>query len=436
MLSSGISALSRESAVYLSHDDVYDDLEYSITGISVSYEVFISNIANLQRALGISNIEFANAINFDSSYISRILSGERRPADIPSFLDAVARFVSGSFTKPENLSAVKFLTDCTDKDLSDQNGYYLMLRDWLGNSTGTYVSPMDSFLTKLNEFDLEKFSRESGYDDLSIPRAVYQRRNSRYYYGISEFKQSEIDFMKATVLSKSTEPVFSYSEMPIEEMGEDTDFLNKFLIGMATMLKRGLHINTIHEVNRPIGEMLLGLENWIPMYMTGQISPFYLPGPTDRNFLRLLKTSGAAALTGEAVPGHHSEGRYYLTKNKEEVEYYNKLSARLLDNAKPLMKIFVAGEEENLYETLRSEFSAIGAQGNFDAKKAGLHPAVLQLATDNGIRAVPIVREGLDYLSITMIRDRFVLISKEKNPNIHFLIKHPKMIRAFADFSI
>lgn len=76
------------------------------------------------------------------------------------------------------------------------------------------------------------------------------------------------------------------------------------------------------------------------MYMTGQISPYYLKGTQDNVFSHFLKVSGSVALTGEAIKGYHREGKYYLTKNKEEVNYYKKRANRLLSKASPLMEIY------------------------------------------------------------------------------------------------
>ncbi len=64
---------------------------------------------------------------------------------------------------------------------------------------------------------------------------------------------------------------------------------------------------------------MLGLESWIPMYMTGQISPYYFKQPQNSPFSHLLKVSGSAALTGEAIRGYHNEGKYYLTKIKKRL---------------------------------------------------------------------------------------------------------------------
>ena len=109
---------------------------------------------------------------------------------------------------------------------------------------------------------------------------------------------------------------------------------------MAMVLKKGLHLNMIHNIDRPFHEMMLGLESWIPMYMTGQVSPYYLKDVQNNVFLHLIKVSGTAALSGEAIAGCHSDGKYYLTKNKDEVAYYQKRAQELLAHAQPLMNIY------------------------------------------------------------------------------------------------
>ena len=50
--------------------------------------------------------------------------------------------------------------------------------------------------------------------------------------------------------------------------------------------------------------------------------------------------SGAAALSGEAIRGYHDDGKYYLTKSKREIEYYQKRAKELLAHAYPLMAIY------------------------------------------------------------------------------------------------
>ena len=126
----------------------------------------------------------------------------------------------------------------------------------------------------------------------------------------------------------------------MDDMAEDMDFSRKYMFGLAAMLKKGLHLNVVHNLNRPFNELMLGLECWIPLYMTGQISPYYLKEVHNRVFCRFLNVSGAAALSGECISGFHSKGRYYLTKNKEELAYYRERSACILKKTHPLMEIY------------------------------------------------------------------------------------------------
>ena len=88
-----------------------------------------------------------------------------------------------------------------------------------------------------------------------------------------------------------------YSDMPMSEMAKDPDFPKKWMFGMAMMLKKGLHLHQIHNLDRSfLTKMMLGLESWIPMYMTGQISPYYLKRRAEQRisaFSESLRPGGA-----------------------------------------------------------------------------------------------------------------------------------------------
>lgn len=77
--------------------------------------------------------------------------------------------------------------------------------------------------------------------------------------------------------------------MPIEEMAKDIDFYKKYMLGLAMMIKKGLHIHFIHDTSRPFNEMMVGLEGFIPLYMTGQISPYYLKNSQSEIFHHLIR---------------------------------------------------------------------------------------------------------------------------------------------------
>ncbi|MBU5450258.1 hypothetical protein [Acetivibrio sp. MSJd-27] len=199
---------------------------------------------------------------------------------------------------------------------------------------------MKKFLDTLDSFNLNEYIKAIRFDELKVPSLPFQIPVSKSYYGVDEMKNGELDFLKATALSKSKHSVFMCSDMQMDDMVADMDFSKKYMFGLAAILKKGLHINMIHNLNRPFHELMLGLECWIPLYMTGQISPYYLKGTYNQIFCHFLYVSGAAALSGECISGFHTKGKYYLTKNKEELSYYQERSACILKKAHSLMDIY------------------------------------------------------------------------------------------------
>ena len=261
-------------------------------------------------------------------------------ADPQKFAADISRFIVRHYIKENERAVVAELIGCPAKALADELAYYEKLTEWLASGVSIAKDYTFEFLQKLDSFDLNEYIRAIHFDELKVPGVPFQLPTSKSYFGLKQMMESELDFLKATVLSKSSEPVTMYSDMPMEEMAKEPEFKKKWMFGMAMMLKKGLYLNQIHNIDRTFNEMMLGLESWIPMYMTGQISPYYLKGPQNNVFLHLLWVSGSAALTGEAISGSLANGKYYLTKSKDDVSYYKKRAGSLLGKALPLMDIF------------------------------------------------------------------------------------------------
>lgn len=300
------------------------------------------NFNALIEVMGLSVAKLCRCANYDPSTIFRFRRGERQPAEPEQFAAAVASYISREMDGPAQREVAAALLGCAAEDLGDRAAYCRRVQDWLLGSHAPREDSVSRFLTKLDEFDLNEYIRSVHFDELKVPAVPFQLPTSRSYSGLRQMMDSELDFMKAAVLSRSTEPVFMYSDMPMAEMAQDPEFPKKWMLGMAMLLKKGLRLQIIHNIDRNLPEMMLGLESFIPMYMTGQIEPYYFKSQQGGVFLHFLRVSGTVALAGEAVSGHHSEGRYYLTNNRAEVAYYRRRADALLENAKPLAEIYRA----------------------------------------------------------------------------------------------
>ena len=320
----------------------------------------LENFDLLLATLDVGIGRLCRHINYDASTVSRFRNGSRRPSDPEKFASSVAEYVAREWDSVRDRAALAHLIGCAEDELADSSVRYERLMSWLFGDRDHRNHPVSDFLFKLDEFNLNDYIKVIHFDDLKVPSAPFQIPNSKTYFGLDQMMESELDFLKATVLSKSAEPVIMYSNMPMAEMAKDPEFPKKWMFGMAMMLKKGLHLNQIHDLNRSFEDMMLGLESWIPMYMTGQVSPFYLKEPSNSVFLHLLKVSGAAALCGEAIAGHHAEGRYYLTKSKKELGYYTARAQELLGAARPLMDIYRVGNRNKFDAFLLADSEAAG----------------------------------------------------------------------------
>lgn len=330
--------------------------------VSTDKELLRKNFNTLLSALNVNLTQLCQYTNYDASAVFRIRNGSRKPGDAERFASAVASFVTRTMQTQSEIGAVAELIGCDIDEIYDLSVRYAKIKSWLLKQPVQKAedNSVSKFLSKLDDFDLNEYIRVIKFDELKVPSVPFQIPSSKTYFGIKEMMESELDFLKSTVLSKSSAPVIMYSDMPMKEMAKDPEFPKKWMFGMAMMLKKGLHLHQIHNLDRSFDEMMLGLESWIPMYMTGQISPYYFKNAPNDVFLHFLKVSGIAALSGEAVAGYHADGKYYLTKVKREVEYYRKRAEEMLKNAYPLMEIYRSERKNELNAFLLADTKTAG----------------------------------------------------------------------------
>lgn len=108
-----------------------------------------------------------------------------------------------------------------------------LLQGWLLGADQGQQASVCAFLEKLDGFDLNEYIRAIHFDEIKVPTIPFQLPTARTYTGLSEMMTCELDFLKATVLSKSQAPVIMYSDMPMEEMAKDPEFPKKWMYGWA-----------------------------------------------------------------------------------------------------------------------------------------------------------------------------------------------------------
>ena len=487
---------------------------------SFDYSSFSKNLKEISECLHINTNDMAKYIIFDPSHISRIKAGKTRPSDPIDFTKKVSSYIVYKFNDNISKKELSLLLKCNIEDLNEKTNFFNLVFKWLSKSTEENKDDkIEKFLNNMDNFDLNDYIKAIKFDELKIPFVPFYHIKNKDYYGLEEMKKGELDFFKAVVLSKNKEDVFMCSDMPMEDMAKDVDFGKKWMFAIALCLKKGLHLNVIHNLDRPFNEMMLGLESWIPIYMTGQVSPFYFKEIKNTVYNHLNYVGGPVFLTGECIEGYHSKGKYRLSNSNGELKYFKEKASLLLRKATPLMDIYRENDKEKFYQFINEESKKEGERNRvlsslplftitdklltkilkreniseqeiekilkykntelemakeilksnkindtiYEVKSKNFDEQNIYLSLENTFCSKIIkyhYKEYLEHLNstldfkkknknynvilsnaktfnniiITSFNDDYVIISKNANPVIHFVIRHPKLVTAINNF--
>ena len=500
-------------------DKIINDFNSTLPSDDFDYTTFSNNLNILITSLNINTNEMSKFIIFDASHISRIRYGKAKPSNPIDFSNKICSYIYSKYKSSEDINKLSIIIGCKKSDLTN-NKFYNTLFSWLTSETVSTKNQISDFLYNLDSFNLDDYIKVIKFDKLKVPTIPFYRTKTRHYYGLEEMKEGELNFFKSTVLSKSTEDIFMCSDMPMEDMAEDIEFGKKWMFAIAMCLKKGHHLNIIHNLDRPFNEMMLGLESWIPIYMTGQISPYYLKDLKNSIYNHLNYVSGVTALTGECIKGFHNKGIYYLTTNKKEINAYKEKANFMLKKAKPLMEIFRENnikeyeiflrKDENIFSDRKRLLSSLPLftisdkllmkilkrnnvskidtdkiikykndelkymknimknnivndyiykikENDFKANEPSLlldnlffdkrinytykeYIEHLNLTKnyskeENNYEINYIYDQTFKNITITTVKNNYIIISKNSNPTIHFIIDHPKLIESIENFN-
>ena len=309
-LSNGLAKIATKNGINVTKEMILKDLSLSLNDVPIEFSQLRNNFNAVISSLNINISKLSNFISIDSSLLSKIRSGQHTPSNPVKFIESVSTYIVQKYNDTNSKEIISSILNCKINDLEDNSHYLELLKKWMSSNTSSNNTVINSFLNNLDNFDLEEYIKVIKFDEMKVPFIPFYNPSAKTYTGIEEMR---------------------------------------YMFGIAMILKKGLHINMIHTLNRPFKEILLGLENWIPLYMTGQVSAYYFKNFNANIYTHTNYVSGNVALTGESVRGYQEQGRYYLITNKKDVEYYKEKSKLLLSSATPLFNIYTNTSKEDYY---------------------------------------------------------------------------------------
>lgn len=358
-LLAGLNELSTRGAMNdQRRKQLEEELTASLTAHDGAFERFYPRFDALLSTLGISMKELSRAVNYDISFLYRIRAGKRRPHDLEEFINRICSYAVLNRREEDDLDRLAELTGTDREALLSEEGRHKVLLEFLSRTRVAAQNTVEGFLRKMDTFALEDYSESLQFSNTNLSAVPPPRGERQLYYGVEQMRQGELAFFQQTIASRSREPIFMCTDMPMADMVEHVEFTKQLMLAVTAALSKGLRLNIIHELNRPWREMMIALEAWVPLYMTGQISPYYMSKRAAELYHHCLFVSGSVALHGECISGRHEHGRYELVTGAEELNYFRTRSRDLMRKARPLMEIYGVDRADE-YEAFIQESQSI-----------------------------------------------------------------------------
>lgn len=315
-------AAKEENRADISAEQIKRELAAVLSDDSGRYdaESLRLNLNSLIHQLHINTRELCSYLGMDQSKFFRIRTGQSRPSDVFAFCQGVGEFI---FSKSDDDTVIDTLSDvlgCTSSELMSEETVCAKITDLLtipNNSPRFYA---DRFLRELDGFDTKDYTRDE--------------RLTSYRFS----SESEKEFVSA--LEKVDPDSSAIICTDLSDDGTDNnDMMQNLEYIITTLVLRGIHIDLVLNADNPMDEILPGLKNLMPMFMTGNVSAFYLKGRRDGIFRYRLVSLENAALCYEAINGYCDTALIRVASDVEEVKQFRQRAEQIRSLAYPLIEM-------------------------------------------------------------------------------------------------
>ncbi|MDO4754274.1 MAG: transcriptional regulator [Bacillota bacterium] len=287
-----------------------------------------------------SNSSLALATNLDPSYISRLRKGKRLMPKDEHIIQKMAVFLARQFKDDlQNRVLLNTLKPVTMP--KDVNALALQLGFWLSNHENSSDDAASGFF---NALSVEKNNSDHA-NALNSSDTANPNEDVSVYFGIEGKRKAAECFLSEVAACETPQTLLLYSDEDTTWMTDDPAYARRWAELMVKVISRGNRIKIIHTISRNLDEMLSALTQWMPLYMSGMIEPYYYQKKRDGIFKRTLFIAPkTAAVVSNSVGEQVLSAANVLYRNEDAIHAFSEEFMEYLRLCKPLMQIFTAGE--------------------------------------------------------------------------------------------
>lgn len=327
---------------------------------------FAKKLDFLMNITKTSNSSLALATILDASYISRLRTGKRLMPKDEHILESMATFLAHQFK--EDLQK-KLLQEILNIESLPKEVDLLASRIeyWLASDIEINSSLSDKFFStpqlNLNGAEMRVQSESTNLDLSGEAVSIY--------YGVEGKRAAAETFLQEVLACDKAQTLLLYSDEDTSWMTEPK-YARKWAELMKNVIARGNKIKIIHTISRNLDEMLSAITQWMPLYMSGLIEPYYYPKKRDGIFKRtLFIASNTAALISNSIGEQFLSAANVIYRDKEAVCAFAEEFSQYLNLCRPLMRIFTA-KEKNQCRIMFDEFESSRANSMIKTESLSL----------------------------------------------------------------
>lgn len=319
--------------------------------------LFNEKLDFLMKITETTNSHLARVVKLDSSYISRLRNGSRMPAKKENYLKAFADYFAKNLIHNYQITA---FYQATNIKLTASSNIPIDLNEiiykWLVGGELVKKSSVDHFVEELSLFAGKKPTPSVSVYDLDTPDGLII--NSEMYFGIDGKRDAVIKFLSLVLQQIKPSTLYLFSEEDMLWLTEKPEFIAKWAILMTKIIEKGNKIKIIHTVNRSLDEMLAAISQWLPLYLSGAIEPYYYPKFRDGVFKRTLFLAPETAAIVSSTIGQENENsaNYLYTDKAILFSLLNEFNS-YLSLCRPLIHIFNKASRDKYLSAL-NEFES------------------------------------------------------------------------------
>ena len=304
--------------------------------------MFSEKLNFLMNLTGTSNSTLAHVVMLDASYISRLRAGKRLFPKNEACVRGMAVYFSRHCSKEYQQKAIADVLKLTVFPC-DEEKLAPVIAQWLLGEEAGDAQRVDRFLT-----GLIKMTEKTVVTQLPQSKHYsFPREDISLYYGVEGKRQAVLHFLSEIVSASKPQTLLLFSDEETSWMTADPAFAQQWAALMFQTLAKGNRIRIIHTISRNLDEMLSAISQWMPLYMTGAIEPYFYPKKRDGIFKRTLFISPeTSAVVSSSVGEQTAHAVNILFHNTGAITGYSEEFSQYFRLCRPLMKIFTIRNRE------------------------------------------------------------------------------------------